>query len=322
MKIRISPVRAGLFVFIGLALAGCPSKYQKLSTKPVEKVNDHVLTAKDFAGQLARKLKAFDALAAKDPNNVYRVKEDILKNFLVKSLTLDWARANNIVITESTLDKEVEKLRANYPDDLSFRRSLAQENLSFSDWREDLRYVLIEHEVFKKLNEKVKPPADEEIRRYYEAHKDMYKRKERIQIRQIVVEDQAKLDAIKLDLKTKDFASLATKYSITPESKKGGLVGWIEKGTVDFFDPLFNAGGAVQTIKSPFGVHLVKVERKAPATTLALEEVKPQIIQALKAQREQAEYVAWLDAQLRSSKVLKDYDLINSITIETRGLDD
>ncbi|MNY20626.1 Foldase protein PrsA precursor [compost metagenome] len=241
---------------------------------------------------------------------------------MVRSLTLDWARANNIVITERVLDQEVDKLRANYPDDLSFRRSLAQENLSFSDWREDLRFVLIEREVFKKINEKVKNPADEEIKRYYEAHKDLYKRKDRILLRQIVLEDQAKADAVKLDLKTKDFATLAGKDSITPEGKKGGVVGWIEKGTVDFFDPLFSSGSGIQTIKSPFGIHLVRVERKAPATTLPLEEVKPQIIQALRAQREQAEYVAWLDAQLRSSKVLKDYDLINSITVETRGIDD
>ena len=75
-------------------------------------------------------------------------------------------------------------------------------------------------------------------------------------------------------------------------------------------------------IKSPFGVHLIRVEKKAPASTQPLEEVKPQILRELKAQREQAEYVAWLDAQLRSSKVLKDYDLMNSIKVDTRGAND
>ena len=91
---------------------------------------------------------------------------------------------------------------------------------------------------------------------------------------------------------------------------------------MDYFDPLFNVGSGVQTIKSPFGIHLIRVEKKAPASTLSLEEVKPQIIRALRAQREQAEYVAWLDAQLRSSKVLKDYELMNSIKVDTRGTND
>lgn len=321
MKLLKSPVIAGLFV-LSLSLMGCPSSYQKLSTKPVEKVNDHVLTSKQFANQLARRLRNFDALAAKDPNNIHRIKEEILRDFLVKSLTLDWARAQNIVISETMLDKEVDKLRGNYPDDLSFRRALAQENLSFSEWREELRYSLVENEVFKKLNEKVKAPSDEEIKRYYEDNKERYKRKERIYIRQIVVDEDAKADAIKTDLKTTDFAELAKKYSITPEGKTGGVVGWIEKGTVDYFDPLFSAGSGLQTVKSPWGVHLVRVEKKAPATTLSLDEVKPQILRALRAQREQAEYVAWLDAQLRSSKVLKDYDLMNSIKVDTRGSND
>ncbi|KHD87261.1 MAG: parvulin peptidyl-prolyl isomerase [Bdellovibrio sp. ArHS] len=322
MKFLKSPASTGLFVLMTLALAGCPSSYQKISTKPVEKVNEHVLTSKQFANQLARRLRNFDALAAKDPNNIHRVKEEILRDFLVKSLTLDWARSQNIVISETVLDAEVDKLRGNYPDDLSFRRALALENLSFSEWREELRYSLVEKEVFKKLNDKIKPPTDEEIKRYYEDNKDRWKRKERIYIRQIVVDEEAKADAIKTDLKTTDFAELARKFSITPEGKTGGVIGWIEKGTVDYFDPLFSAGSGLQTVKSPFGVHLIRVEKKAPATTQPLEEVKSQIIRALRAQREQAEYVAWLDAQLRSSKVLKDYDLMNSITVDTRGPND
>jgi len=323
MKFFKSPAMSGLFVFLSLAfLTGCPSSYQKISTKPVAKVNDHVLTTKQFANQIARRLKNFDALAAKDANNIHRVKEDILREFVVKSLTLDWARAQSLVISESQLDQEVDKLRANYPDDLSFRRVLAQENLSFSEWREDLRYTLVEREVFKKLNEKVKAPSEEEIKRYHEEHKDRFKRKERIYIRQIVVDEAAKADAVKVTLKTQDFAEVAKKYSITPEAKAGGVVGWIEKGTVDYFDPLFSAGAALQTINSPWGIHLIKVEKKAPASVLSVEEAKPQIIRALRAQREQAEYVAWLDAQLRSSKVLKDYELMNSIRIDTRGKDD
>lgn len=317
-----SSALTGLFVFLGLVISGCPSSYQKISTKPVQRVNEHVLSTKEFANQLARRLRQFDALAAKDPNNIHRVKEEILKDFLVKSLTLDWAQAQNITISDAVLDKEVDKLRANYPDDLSFRRALAQENLSFSEWRESLRYSLVEKEVFKKINEKVKPVSDEEVKRYYEDHKDRYKRKERIYLRQIVVDEEAKIDAIKTDLKTTDFATLAKKYSITPEAKEGGVVGWIEKGTVDYFDPLFNASAAPQVIKSPFGVHLIRVEKKAPAANQTLEEVKAQIVHELRAQREQAEYVAWLDAQLRSSKVLKDYDLMNAIKVDTRGAND
>lgn len=322
MIAKKSPALTGLFIFITFSLLGCPYGYQRSSTLIVQQVNEHTLTSKQFANQLARRLKNFDALAAKDPNNIYRIKEEILRDFLVKSLTLDWARSKNIVISEDALDAEVNKLRANYPDDLSFRRALAQENISFSDWREDLRFVLIEREVFKRIDEKIKPPEESEILSFYESHKDRFKKKERIYIKQIVVDETAKADAIKNDLKTKDFGDLARKYSITPEGKVGGVLGWIEKGTVDYFDPLFVAGPSLQTIKSPFGVHIIRVEKKAPPTTLPLAEVRSQIMRDLRAQREQAEYISWLDAQLRSSKILKNEELIKAIKIETRGPND
>lgn len=323
MKNLISPAMTGLFILSLLAQVSCTSNYQKVSTKPVVKVNDHVLSTKEFSNQLARRLKDLDALTAKDPNTVQRTKEEVIKTFLVKSLTLDWARAQSISISESTLDKEVEKYRANYPDDLSFRRLLAQENLSFSEWREELRYTLLEQAVFKKLNEKLVAPTEAEIKRYYDEHKDQFKKKERIYLRQILTDEQGKADLLKTQVKTKDFAEVAKKYSIAPEAKVGGVVGWIEKGSVDFFDPLFtNAVGSITQIKSPFGFHVVKVEKKAAASTLSIEEARSQITRALMAQREQAEFVKWLDAQLRSSKVLRDNELIAAINVETRASND
>jgi peptidyl-prolyl cis-trans isomerase C len=319
MKILNSPALTGLFILSTLLLS-CTSSYQKVSNKPVLKVNDHILTTKEFSTQLARKLKDLDALTAKDPNTVQRTKAEISRTFLVRALTLDWARAQGIVITEAELDKEVDKYRANYPDDLSFRRLLAQENLSFSEWREELRYTLIERAVFKKLGERLTQPVEAEIKRYYDEHKDQFKKKDRVFLRQILTDEQGKADLLKTEAKGKDFAEVAKKYSIAPEAKNGGLVGWIEKGSVDFYDPLFNnAVGSVTQIKSPFGFHVVKIEKKAPASTAPLEEVRPQIVRSLMAQREQAEFVKWLDAQLRSSKVLKDNDLINAISVQTKA---
>jgi peptidyl-prolyl cis-trans isomerase C len=320
MKFIKSPAKTGLFILsLFFVVGGCTSNYQKLSTKPVARVNDHILTAKEFSNQLARKLKDLDALTAKDPSTVQRTKEELLRAFIVKSLTLDWARAGSLIVSENDLDKEVNKYRANYPDDLSFRRLLAQENLSFSEWREELRYTLIERAVFKKLNERVKPTTESEIKHYYDEHKEQFKRKERIYLRQILTDEQGKADLLKSQVKTKDFAELAKKFSVAPEAKAGGLVGWIEVGSVDFFDPLFKSAiGSVTQLKSPFGFHVVKVEKKAPASIMPIEEARNQISRTLMAQREQAEFVKWLDAQLRSSKVLRDNELINSIVVETR----
>lgn len=318
MSLEKSLALAGLFIFINLNL-GCTSGYQKISTKPVAKVNDHALSTKEFSSLLARELRNFDAISAKDSNNIFRLKEKILREFVVQSITKDWAVSQNLSVTDDELDKEVEKMRGNYPDDLSFRRSLAVDNMSFSEWREKLRDTMIDRAVFKKITENAKAPSTEDIQAYYDANKDKFTVPERILIRQILIDDEAKSDAVKAELKKMDFSEAAKKYSIAPEGKEGGLVGWIEKGSVDFFDPLFKApANSVQSFKSSFGFHIARVEGKKPAGQKALAEVKNFIVNSLMAQKEQSLYISWLDNQIRSSKVLKDYETINSIKIETR----
>lgn len=321
IKRFISPVIAGLFI---LSSSGCYSRYPKLVNKTIVQVNEHILTTKDFANQLARRLKDLDAFSAKDPQIIRQAKESILNDFILKGLILDWARAQNISIADSAVDGAVDKYRSNYPDDLSFRRSLAQENLSFSEWREKLRYSLIEQASFKKINEKSHPPTEIEIKKYYEAKKELFKRKDRVFLRQILLDDLAKAELIKSSLKTKDFATLAQQYSKAPEAKTGGVIGWIEKGSVDFFDSTFNqsVGSISAIINSSFGYHIIRVEKKLPASVKSLDEARPQIIRALMAQKEQGEFIAWLDRQIRSSHVLKDYDLINAINVDTKGSDD
>lgn len=179
MKFFKSPVFTGLFIFVGLT-TGCPSNSQRIANSPVQKVNEHSLSSKDFSVKLARKLKNYDALAAKDPSNVQRAKNEILREFLVKSLIEDWAIKNKIHVASKDLESEINKLRANYPDDLSFRRSLAKEGMSFSEWKDETEFRLLEKMVFQKINENIKPISQDEVKSYYESHKDRYQKKERI----------------------------------------------------------------------------------------------------------------------------------------------
>ncbi|MFZ4403263.1 MAG: peptidylprolyl isomerase [Pseudobdellovibrionaceae bacterium] len=300
-------------------VSGCNLSYQKITSKPVIKVNDHFLTSKEFSTQIARQLKNYDALLAKDSLNIQRIKDDVTRSFIIQSLTEDWAIGQNISISDSDLEVEAKKLRANYPDDLSFRRALAKEDLSFSEWQNNLRYLLIEKAVLKKLSEKVTSPSEVELIQYYENQKNKFKRAESILVRQILVELESRAEFIKNEVKTKDFAETAKKFSIAPESKNGGLVGWIEKGSVDFFDPLFKSPlNVVQIIQSSFGYHVVKVEQKKSAGFLPFNEIKKVIESELLSQKNQAIYLSWLDGQLRSAKVYKDLELIRSLKVETK----
>lgn len=313
----INPVLlSGFFIFF----SGCLEN-KETTQKVILRVENIDMSAQDFSRQLARRLRHLDALSAKDPTIVSRTKEEIIKSFITSSLTQLWAAENNISVSDVDVEKEVAAIRKTFQDDLSFRQVLAEENLTFFDWRESIKKRLLEKEIFKFLAKQIQEPTDQEISAYYNANKDQFKRPERIFIRQIVVDDEARLDAIKKILSKEGFAAAAQKYSIGAESKSGGVVGWIEKGSVDFFEPLFKLpiGLYSKTIQSPYGYHLVTIEKKLPAQVLKLDDAKKEIREKLVALREQSLYISWLDAQIKKRKIMKDVEFIRDIEVVTKG---
>ncbi len=311
----------GLFIFIvALIFSGCTWSNKSVGSKPVVKVNDEVLTTKALADRLARQLKNLDALSAKDPNNVRRAKEEIIASFILSSLVKKFAADSKISVSDQELETEINSFRASYPDDLSFRRALADENLSLSEWKEELRLTLLERKVNQKVTSQVSAPTALEISAYYNENKERFRRAERILLRQIIVDDLTKAQAIRDEAKKKNFIELAKKFSVAPEGKAGGLVGWVEKGTVDTFDKAFSlpVGGMSQVLESSYGFHIFKVDAKKPPSIASIDEVRPLIEQIVRGKKEQADFSAWLDVQIRQSRVLRDNTLIDSLIVETR----
>ncbi|MCX7977735.1 MAG: peptidyl-prolyl cis-trans isomerase [Bdellovibrionaceae bacterium] len=312
-------------VAVALFSFGCTKGTRKIAQKPVVKVNDHALTSREFANELARRLKDLDAFTAKDPTTVTLAKEEIIRGFIIRTLLSDFAITKGIAVSEADLDREVDRIRSSYPDDLSFRRQLANDGISFSEWRNRLRQNLLERLVFSHLAADIPQPKEDELRQLYDSRSDHFKTPERAQIRQIVVDDRAKAELLLAELKKgADFSDLAKKYSIAPERSSGGLVGWIERGAVDFMDQAFQlqVGKISGIIESPFGFHILKLEKKLPAGKRSFDEVRPLLTQEFLSQKEQALFKSWLDGQIRSAKILRDNDLIDSITVTTKGKND
>lgn len=310
-----------LLGLIALLSIQCTNHQPSVSNKPILKVNENVMSAKEFSNKLAMRLRELDSLAAKDPSVNARVKDEIVNSFIVRCLMIDWALKNKISVTDSETEAETNKIRALYPDDLAFRRVLAEESTSFADWQANLKLNLLEKKVSIEINKNVSAPTDEEIRVYYNENKESFRKKERVYIQQIVLKDLARAEYIKQELKKQTFDVLAKKYSIAPEATNGGIVGWIEKDTVDFFNPVFrwplNHIGDV--IESPFGFHVIKATKREAERVPLLDEEKPKIKRRIIELKEKSAYVSWVDKELRSSSVFKDVELISNLKIETRG---
>ena len=312
-----------LFVIMAAisSLVSC-TKDDEYTKKVVVKVKDHELTAKDFADKIARRLKQFDALTAKDPGNVLRTKENVVSDFIIDSIIKIYANENGIKVEKVEIDAEVNSLREKYPDDLSLRRILSQEGISLEQWSNLIQIQILKRKVFDKLKEQIKAPTSQEIKDYYKEFKDEFTRPEAVKLRQIVLSKESDARRIKQELRRgKNFKELAKKYSIAPEAQNEGETDWIEKGTLEVFDRAFRmrTGARSDVLESPYGYHIYKVLKKQKAGKLSFKDSEDKIRALLVAKREKDIYTKWLEKQVRETRVFRDDKLIEAIQVQTRG---
>ncbi len=310
------------FLIAGTSLSGCFSRERAVLNATAVVVNGRELSTKDFAERLALRLKSFDALYAKDEQNLARAKEDTVKAFILETIAQDYAEKNGIAVDKKEIDAEVEKIHSRYPDEFAFRRALADENISIEKWREDLSLMLLQKKIFAKITAHLPEPKESELKDDYEARKSEFQQGARVRLRQIVLEKEDDAKRIYDELSGgADLAKLAKQFSMAPEGANGGDTGWIEKGTLEVFDQAFKMkeGQRSKILKSPYGYHIYEVLKKEPEARLSFQEAKAKIRARLVEAQAQKVFTAWLEENVRKSSVRRNDELIKAIKVTTRG---
>ncbi len=151
----------------------------------------------------------------------------------------------------------------------------------------------LEEKIYSKIS-----ITDNDLRRYYAANKENFSKPEMVQLRQIVLPSEEETNRIKRILKPNNFIELALKHSITPEAVDGGLLKPFAKGDMPrFFNVAFSMriGDIREDLKTPYGFHIIRLEKKFPAKQLSFEEAKSEILEELKKKYREKEYQKWLE---------------------------
>ena len=140
--------------------------------------------------------------------------------------------------------------------------------------------------------------GEEEIKGWYEAHKDRYQQAEERRASHILItaekdDEKAKAKAEEVLVEVRKapakFAELARKYSQDPGSaQNGGDLGFFGRGMMvkAFEDTVFNLkdGETSGVVKSDFGYHIIRITGVKPGKQRALAEVRSEIEGELKRQ--------------------------------------
>jgi peptidyl-prolyl cis-trans isomerase D len=202
-------------------------------------------------------------------------------------------------------------------------------------------YVQIQYLLFRPSDFESKlQVSSDEAKRYYDSRKDTFKTPKQVRVKEILIkagpqETAGQFEAKKKKAeevlekakKTKDFGSLAKQYSEAENASKGGDVGWVQRGMLgeQIESALFSMkeGDLSEVLAAKDGFHIFKVEEVKEEKQKPFEEVKDQIVQALKREKAKAEASGKADDAFYSlfrSRDLETYAKEKDVPIKTTGL--
>jgi foldase protein PrsA len=215
------------------------------------------------------------------------------------------AKKNKISISEKEIQEELDNLIVQNGGQTLFDQTLKAYNLTLDDVKKDIGKNM----KLEKLLQKEVSVSEEEMKSYFQKNKESFNQQEQVQVRHILVDDEATAKEVKEKLDAGvDFAELAKKYSTDSGTKDaGGELGFISKGQMvaEFEEAAFSlkVGQTSEPIKSDYGYHIINVKDKKEAKAANYEDAKAEIKEILLDQKIQTEYNSWLDKKYKEYKV-------------------
>jgi len=180
-------------------------------------------------------------------------------------------------------------------------------------------YIAIEY-LKKEVTNKL-AVSEEDIKAYYESHKDEFKTPEMLNSRHILIKtDPSASDKDKKKAKEKaeeilkkikageDFAKLASDVSDDTVTKtKGGELGFFPKGRMvkPFEDAVFalKPGEVSGIVESQFGYHIIKVEEKKESGIEPFDTAKEKIKQKLLQERAKTKATEFIEKAMKEANI-------------------
>jgi len=216
------------------------------------------------------------------------------------------ARRLGIKVSPGELNQAISEIKRDYPNK-GFDERLGLRGTTPGEWKTRLEEKLLAEKMVRKALQYSGEISEKEAIDYYESHRPSFRLEPKVRARQIVVADgEEAIQILKRLKKGERFDQLAQEKSLGPEKVNGGDLGEFSQGEKPSeFDRVFamEVGAISDVIKSPYGYHVFKVEKKVEAREVPFEEAKAGILRDLRKKKEEEEYQQWFQELRRKAKV-------------------
>ena len=248
------------------------------------------------------------------------------------------AKVGNATITQADYDREFKALpeyaqqlfadeqgKEKFLNEIINKEMLYQEALKkgldkspdFTKKLEEFKKVTLVTELFEKEIMTSAKVSDQEVKDYYDKHKEEFVPTTQIKASHILVktEDEANKVLARLQ-KGEKFGDIAKAVSIDPGSaKNGGDLGYFSKGQmVPEFERAaanLNSGEISVPVKSQFGYHIIKVTDKKKGAPIEFEKIKDMISQKLSGEKQKGAFDHYMEGLKKNYKVEINKDAVN-----------
>lgn len=261
-------------------------------------VNNHILTRRVFQQEVEQAGAALyrNYSGAELDARLRDAREQVLQHLVDAFLLDDRAVDLGIQVTDEHLAQMVEAVKKEnqIQSDADFDQALRTNlGIGLKEYLDRGRRQIAQQEVLRQEVYSRVAIEDQELRAYYEDHKDEYRQPSRFRIRELVLskgatpEEQqatkATLDTVQAALKSgKPFVDLVKEYSQSPTRDMGGDLGWMTKGLL--VGPVEAAALAlkIDQVSAPLetdkDIYLVQLVASDQDSVRPYDEVKEQIL--------------------------------------------
>jgi len=234
----------------------------------------------------------------------------VVEQLLERSMILAWAEDNGVDVTDADVEGRLGLIKADYGA-RGFASYLKSQNLTAEAFEETVRDDLaVEAAIEVAVVEKVSVSYDDVVA-YYNVHAADFEVPAEFHVKQILTDDKARAEEALAKLEYgATFEEVARELSISPDRHAGGDVGYTAlealppevAAVVENLPPGRTSG----VITTPYGFEVVKVVGVREARRRPLTEVRPEVEDLLRTEREEELYARWLEELKKSTKVSVD----------------
>jgi peptidyl-prolyl cis-trans isomerase C len=254
------------------------------------------------------------------PDMMTEARKMILENLINRELLYQQSQKKGIVIDDTQVNEQLDRLKKQYPNEQAFKESLAEDHLSEDALKSRVKMNLAVQKFVEKEFGGNLDVSEGEAKAFYDGHPQYFTEPEAIRASEILIKVDPKSDAAKKeearkkleDIQKKiqsgeDFAVLAKDSSQSSSAAQGGDLGTVPRGRMPkaLDDAAFSLkpGEVSNVVETELGFHLIKVHEKKPEKGVPFKEVEQKIRQYLASEKVNQRVDEYLNEVKKTAKI-------------------